>query len=50
MEVLFWIANMMGYSKEELLEKRKEKFEERGRLIKGLYWKGCMSEQFEKRG
>lgn len=30
MEVLFGLANMLGYSEEELLKKRQEKFEDRG--------------------
>ena len=30
MEVLFGLANMLGYSEDELLKKRQEKFEERG--------------------
>ena len=30
MEVLFGLANVLGYSEEELLKKRQEKLEERG--------------------
>ena len=36
MEVLFGLANMLGYSEEQLLKKRLEKFEERGGFRDGV--------------
>lgn len=39
MEVLFGLAKHLGYSEEELLEKRKEKFEERGGFMEGVVLK-----------
>ena len=37
MEVLFGLAHNLGYSEEDLLNKRKEKLEERGGLKRELY-------------
>ncbi|MGE5628599.1 MAG: phosphoribosyl-ATP pyrophosphohydrolase [Solirubrobacterales bacterium] len=36
MEVLFGLANMLGYSEEELMKKRQEKFNERGGFKDGI--------------
>ena len=36
MEVLFGIAHNLGYTEEDLLNKRKEKLEERGGFKKGI--------------
>lgn len=36
MEVLFGLANRLGYSEEELIKKRQEKFEERGGFNEGI--------------
>ena len=36
MEVLFGLANMLGYSEEELLQKRQKKLEERGGFKNGI--------------
>jgi predicted house-cleaning noncanonical NTP pyrophosphatase (MazG superfamily) len=36
MEVVFGLANVLGYSEDELLEKRQEKKEERGGFEEGL--------------
>lgn len=36
MEVLFGLANILGYSEDELLKKRQEKFEERGGFKEGI--------------
>ncbi|WP_040191399.1 nucleoside triphosphate pyrophosphohydrolase [Clostridium culturomicium] len=40
MEVLFGLANHLGYSQEELMEKRRKKFEERGGFKEGIVLKG----------
>lgn len=40
MEVLFGLAHNLGYSEEELLEKRRMKFEERGGFKEGIVLKG----------
>ncbi len=40
MEVLFGLAHNLGYSEEELLEKRRVKFEERGGFMEGVMLKG----------
>ncbi|MBM6819329.1 nucleoside triphosphate pyrophosphohydrolase [Clostridium saudiense] len=39
MEVLFGIAHNLGYTEEDLLNKRKEKLEERGGFKKGIILK-----------
>jgi len=39
MEVLFGLANELGYSEEDLLNKRKEKLEERGGFKEGIVLK-----------
>ena len=39
MEVLFGLAHNLGYSEEDLLNKRKEKLEERGGFKKGIILK-----------
>ncbi|WP_133014825.1 nucleoside triphosphate pyrophosphohydrolase [Clostridium cuniculi] len=39
MEVLFGIAHNLGYTEEDLLNKRKEKLEERGGFMKGIILK-----------
>jgi predicted house-cleaning noncanonical NTP pyrophosphatase (MazG superfamily) len=36
MEVLIGLANMLGYSEEELMKKRLEKFEDRGGFKEGI--------------
>ncbi|MEG2411517.1 MAG: nucleoside triphosphate pyrophosphohydrolase [Clostridium sp.] len=40
MEVLFGLAKNLGYSEEELIEKRRVKFEERGGFMEGVVLKG----------
>lgn len=40
MEVLFGLAHNLGYTEEELIEKRKSKFEERGGFKEGIVLKG----------
>ncbi|MEG2917834.1 MAG: nucleoside triphosphate pyrophosphohydrolase [Clostridium sp.] len=40
MEVLFGLAKNLGYSEEELIEKRRVKFEERGGFMEGIVLKG----------
>lgn len=40
MEVLFGLAKHLGYSEEELMEKRRKKFEERGGFKEGIVLKG----------
>lgn len=40
MEVLFGLAHNLGYSEEELMEKRRMKFEERGGFKEGIVLKG----------
>lgn len=40
MEVLFGLAHNLGYSEEELLEKRRKKCEERGGFKDGIVLKG----------
>lgn len=40
MEVLFGLAHNLGYTEEELIEKRKAKFEERGGFKDGIVLKG----------
>lgn len=40
MEVLFGLANHLGYTEEELLEKRMRKLEERGGFREGIVLKG----------
>ena len=39
MEVLFGLADNIGYSEEDLLNKRKEKLEERGGFKEGIILK-----------
>ena len=39
MEVLFGLAHNLGYSEEDLLNKRKEKLEERGGFKEGILLK-----------
>lgn len=39
MEVLFGMANQLGYTEEELLAERKKKFEERGGFKEGIFLK-----------
>ena len=39
MEVLFGLAHNLGYSEEDLLNKRKEKLEERGGFKEGIVLK-----------
>ena len=39
MEVLFGLAHNLGYSEEDLLNKRKEKFQERGGFKEGIVLK-----------
>ena len=39
MEVLFGLANELGYSEEDLLNKRKEKLQERGGFKEGILLK-----------
>ncbi|WP_291631040.1 nucleoside triphosphate pyrophosphohydrolase [Clostridium sp.] len=39
MEVLFGLANELGYSEEDLLNKRKEKLQERGGFKEGIVLK-----------
>lgn len=43
MEVLFGIAHNLGYTEEELLEKREAKFEERGGFKEGIVLKVVMN-------
>lgn len=40
MEVLFGLTHHLGYSEEELMEKRRRKFEERGGFRDGIVLKG----------
>ncbi|MEG0670727.1 nucleoside triphosphate pyrophosphohydrolase [Clostridium sp.] len=40
MEVLFGLAHNLGYTEEELMEKRMEKLEERGGFNEGIVLKG----------
>ncbi len=39
MEVLFGLANELGYSEEDLIKKRNEKLEKRGRFKEGIVLK-----------
>ena len=39
MEVLFGLANELGYSEEDLLKKRNEKLQERGGFKEGIVLK-----------
>lgn len=39
MEVLFGLANNLGYSEEELLKKRRDKYKERGGFKEGILLK-----------
>lgn len=42
MEVLFGLAKSLGYSEEELMEKRDEKKEERGGFDEGIVLERCI--------
>jgi len=50
MEVLFGLADSLGFSEEELLRKREEKKEERGGFKEGIVLEGVFEEGTHKEG